>query len=288
MIAVIARPTLDRTIIDEVNKHKDWVAGHNDRFDGVDFEEAKKLCGTLLANSTELDGYVRYHKVGDIPTSFDARQKWPNCIHPIRDQQQCGSCWAFGATEALSDRICIAGGPNVVLSPQHMVSCDKKNYGCQGGYLNYAWQFMVDPGVCTDECMPYTSGGGSSGTCPNPLKCTGSGTWKTYQAKNWYSVPKSVEQIQTELMTHGPMEVAFNVYQDFFSYKSGVYKHKSGGLAGGHAVKLIGWGVDGNQPYWIIANSWGTSWGMNGLFWIARGTNECGIESNVIAGLPKV
>lgn len=88
-----------------------------------------------------------------------------------------------------------------------------------------------------------------------------------------------------EIMTNGPVEVAFNVYQDFFSYTSGVYSHKSGGLAGGHAVKAIGWGVENGTPYWLIANSWGTSWGMQGLFKIKRGSNECGIESNVVAGL---
>jgi C1A family cysteine protease len=74
-----------------------------------------------------------------LPTNFDPRtEKFSKCIHPIRDQAQCGSCWAFGATEALSDRFCIAG-KDVILSPQDLVSCDGNNYGCDGGYLNLAW-----------------------------------------------------------------------------------------------------------------------------------------------------
>ena len=85
-------------------------------------------------------------------------------------------------------------------------------------------------------------------------------------------------------MTNGPVEVAFTVYQDFFTYKSGVYVHKTGGVAGGHAVKAIGWGVEGGVPYWLIANSWGSGWGDAGFFKIKRGTNECGIEASVIAG----
>lgn len=74
-----------------------------------------------------------------LPTNFDPRtDKFSKCIHPIRDQAQCGSCWAFGATEALSDRFCIEG-KDVILSPQDLVSCDANNYGCDGGYLNLAW-----------------------------------------------------------------------------------------------------------------------------------------------------
>lgn len=89
-------------------------------------------------------------------------------------------------------------------------------------------------------------------------------------------------------MTNGPVEAAFYVYRDFISYKSGVYHHTSGSFLGGHAIKIIGWGVDGSTPYWIIANSWGTTWGINGFFWMLRGRNECGIESQVITGLASV
>ena len=90
--------------------------------------------------------------------------------------------------------------------------------------------------------------------------------------------------LQKEIMTNGPIEVAFQVYQDFMSYTSGVYQHTSGQLLGGHAVKMLGWGEDNGTPYWIIANSWGESWGQEGFFWILRGQDECGIESNGVAG----
>lgn len=75
------------------------------------------------------------------PADFDPRAEWPEHIHEVRDQAQCGSCWAFGATEAFSDRIAIAtsGATNVVLSPQDMVSCDTNNFGCDGGYMDKAW-----------------------------------------------------------------------------------------------------------------------------------------------------
>jgi len=85
-------------------------------------------------------------------------------------------------------------------------------------------------------------------------------------------------------MTYGPVEAAFTVYEDFLNYKSGVYHHVTGSQLGGHAIKILGWGVDNATPYWIVANSWNTDWGNQGFFWIKRGTNECGIESGVVAG----
>jgi cathepsin B len=100
-----------------------------------------------------------------------------------------------------------------------------------------------------------------------------------------YSVGPSVEDIQTEIMTNGPVEVAFSVYADFLTYKSGVYKHTSGSMLGGHAVKMLGWGTLAGADYWIVANSWNPDWGNQGYFYIARGTDECGIESEVVAGL---
>ncbi len=81
------------------------------------------------------------------------------------------------------------------------------------------------------------------------------------------------------------MRVCFYFLQDFASYTSGVYKHVSGSELGGHAIKIIGWGVDATAgKYWIVANSWNRSWGMDGYFYIAKGTNECGIEQEVVAG----
>ncbi len=97
----------------------------------------------------------------------------------------------------------------------------------------------------------------------------------------------NVAAIQTEIMTNGPVEAAFTVYQDFITYTSGVYKHVSGSEVGGHAVKILGWGVDSGTNYWLVANSWNPYWGNNGYFWILRGVDECGIEQNIVAGLAK-
>lgn len=252
-------------------------------------EEAKRYLGAPIKPLTDVTPITIHAE--QVPDSFDSRDQWPNCIHPIRDQAQCGSCWAFAASEVLSDRYCIAsnGATNVVLSPQALVSCDKSDYGCQGGYLDRSWNYLAQTGIPTDECYPYTSGGGVTGTCKT--SCHDGSAFVMYKAKAGSIVtPHDVTSIQTLIQTSGPVEAGFSVYNDFFSYKSGVYQHKTGSLAGGHAIKIIGWGVDTTSklPYWIVANSWNTTWGMNGFFWILRGKNECGIESNVIAGAANV
>jgi len=89
-------------------------------------------------------------------------------------------------------------------------------------------------------------------------------------------------------MNNGPVEIAFDVYEDFLTYKSGVYIHTDGSMLGGHAVKMLGWGTENGVDYWLLANSWNEDWGDNGFFKIRRGTDECGVESDVVAGTPKL
>jgi cathepsin B len=100
-------------------------------------------------------------------------------------------------------------------------------------------------------------------------------------------VTNTVEAIQRELMTNGPIEVGFMVYADFPLYQSGVYSHVAGKMVGGHAVKLMGWGNENGRDYWLCANSWNTNWGDNGFFKISRGTNEGNIENMAWAGIPR-
>uniref|UniRef100_A0A1I7UBU8 Pept_C1 domain-containing protein n=1 Tax=Caenorhabditis tropicalis TaxID=1561998 RepID=A0A1I7UBU8_9PELO len=255
-----------------------------------------------------------------IPDSFDSRAQWPNCpsISKIRDQSSCGSCWAVSAAETISDRICIASNGQTQLS----ISADDINAccgmvcgnGCNGGYPIEAWRHYVKKGYVTGGsyqektgCKPYPYppcehhvNGTHYKPCPSDMyptdKCERScqaGYALTYQqdlhfGQSAYAVSKKATEIQKEIMTHGPVEVAFTVYEDFEHYTGGVYVHTAGPSLGGHAVKMLGWGVDNGTPYWLCANSWNEDWGENGYFRIIRGVNECGIESGVVGGIPKL
>jgi cathepsin B len=185
-------------------------------------DEIKGMMGTKVP-----DAYTVEQVTGDQGT-FDARTKWPKCVHAIRNQQQCGSCWAFGATEALSDRFCIAG-TDVILSPEDLVECDSTDMGCQGGYLNKAWEYLEGTGAVTDTCSPYVSGSGNTPHCLHGA-CTDTHIpfLKYKCTEGSIAHPRSVAAIQKEIQDNGPIEGAFTVYQDFMSYKSGVYKHTTG------------------------------------------------------------
>lgn len=272
------------SLIEEINARGSWKAARSPRFEHVTFREALGMLGSLKKPS--FVPKIQLH-AGDIPDSFDSRTQWPGCIHDILDQGQCGSCWAFGATEAVSDRFCIAskGADKFVLSPQYLVSCDNTDYGCEGGYLDNAWEFVENNGLCTDTCFPYQSGSGDVPPCPT--QCADGSPMTLYKINNIQQIADAAS-MQTAIMNGGPVEAAFEVYEDFFSYSSGVYSHQSGQMVGGHAIKILGWGVDSGTPYWICANSWGNSWGMSGFFWILRGSDECQIEDNVICGDPQI
>ncbi|XGW24253.1 hypothetical protein V3C99_005998 [Haemonchus contortus] len=251
----------------------------------------------------------------DIPPSYDPRDVWKNCTtFYIRDQANCGSCWAVSTAAAISDRICIASKAEkqVNISATDIMTCCRPQCGdgCEGGWPIEAWKYFIYDGVVSggeyltkDVCRPYpihpcghhgndTYYGECRGTAPTPpckRKCR-PGVRKMYRidkryGKDAYIVKQSVKAIQSEILKNGPVVASFAVYEDFRHYKSGIYKHTAGELRGYHAVKMIGWGTENRTDYWLIANSWHDDWGENGYFRIIRGINDCGIEENVAAGL---
>lgn len=143
-----------------------------------------------------------------------------------------------------------------------------------------------------ESCNHHLDIGNACGSIQPTPECVqecDEGTDRTYKEDltfgSAYSVPQTEIQIQLEILTNGPVEAAFDVYEDFLTYKSGVYEHIEGDYSGGHAIKILGWGVENDTPYWLIANSWNANWGDAGYFKIRRGVDHCGIESDVTAGL---
>ncbi|KAF9688004.1 hypothetical protein SADUNF_Sadunf02G0152000 [Salix dunnii] len=300
---------LQDSIVQKVNENPKagWEATMNPQFSNYSVGEFKYLLGVKPTPKKEQSGVplVRHPKSMKLPKEFDARTAWPQCstIGRILGQLlpgHCGSCWAFGAVESLSDRFCIHYGMNISLSANDLVACCgwMCGDGCDGGYPIDAWRYFVQSGVVTEECDPYfddigCSHPGCEPGYPTPKcerKCADKNKlWaeSKHFSVNAYRIDSDPYSIMVEVSRNGPVEVSFTVYEDFAHYKSGVYKHITGDVMGGHAVKLIGWGTsDDGEDYWLLANQWNRGWGDDGYFKIKRGTNECGIEEDVVAGLP--
>lgn len=314
-----------KDLVEQMQKFpKTWTSGYNSKFSPESRPSDHSYLMGLLEPLPGMDLAVRpahEYKLRDqdIPASFDPRTTWGDMcpsLNEIRDQGSCGSCWAFGGAEAFTDRSCIQtqGAHTVDLSSQDVLSCCRTcGMGCNGGYTGQTWSYFVNTGISTGGlydgtgCKPYSiqpcvhhSDDTSRVNCEDlpysdtpacTSTCVAGYTTNTYandktQLSTSYKVPRSVASIQEELMTYGPAEAGFTVYEDFLSYTGGVYYHVSGRSHGGHAVKIMGWGTDADtgMDYWLIANSWNYDWGENGFFRIRRGTNECGIEASIYGG----
>jgi C1A family cysteine protease len=210
------------------------------------------------------------------PTSFDLRNVGGvNFSTPIKDQLGCGSCVAFGVLatmEAVARFTRRAATLPIDLSEAHMFYCHGRAAGARcstGWWPEQAFTAARNTGVTFEDYYPYTDG---------DQNCTGlNADWPNRLAKVTTSqfLNGNAATMKDFISTYGAVEVCMDVYQDFFSYGSGVYRHVTGGYAGGHCVCLIGY--DDVQGCWIAKNSWGTGWGDGGHFRIAYG--ECRIET---------
>ncbi len=204
----------------------------------------------------------------ELPSSLDWRHH-PDSnsyVTPVRDQGNCGSCWAFAATGALESNILIRNNQTNIdldLAEQILVSCSRAG-SCNGGYIDRASDFIRDTGLPVEPCYPYTA---TNGNCRKA--CT---DWRlnTDWIDSWLYVATtspSVGAIKNALYAYGPLVTTMDVYTDFFYYKGGIYRYAEGTYQGGHAILIIGY--DDINQYFIVKNSWGTSWGEEGFFNIA-------------------
>jgi len=295
-LGVFTQRILKEETVESIKSKADWESydWHENPFRDFSKEQIQALLGAHLTwdehNIHLLLDEDDHDILKDLPQEFDARKQWPECVFPVRNQEHCGSCWAFSGASVLTDRFCIAsqGGIKKVLSPQDMVSCDTTDYGCHGGLLDRAWTYLEKTGIVADECFPYVSGDGKNVPhCPHGTCSDNSLKYVKYRAVSSSSRPLTcAAQIKEELFKNGPVQTGFMVYEDFMHYKSGVYEHTHGQRLGGHAVKILGWGVENGKEFWIAQNSWGPTWGENGFFRIKLG--ECMFDENAYAGLPNI
>lgn len=267
-------PVIDDKKIDEHNSHTPWVQGPNKIFEGATLADAKKIINASFANHPNLSKCNSDDSV-TVPESFDSRIQWPNCVLPVGNQQKtCGSSYAFAATTAAAERMCIASKDNKLtqLSVQELLSCDVSNQGCKGGYINTALDYIRSKGIVDEKCFPYQADS-------DTVKCDKMCSDQKRERIDGYCILFGEEDIKKDIFKNGPVVAATQVNVDFLTYKSGVYTKgdEVARFSGFQAIKIIGWGVEsenehnkGNK-YWIVQNSWGEDWGENGTAKISMG-----------------
>jgi len=253
--------------VDFVREHNaanhTWTAGIN-QFSDLTAEEFKVqyLSGLIIPQGDNRAETIVLPDPSQ-PNDIDWRSK--GAVTPVKNQGQCGSCWAFSATGAVEGwAVAVAHKGLPSLSEQQLVDCAKSaGQGCQGGWPDKAIQWMAQHGSCSESAYPYTGRDGSCKQCSATIKPNGARGGQGESTLNG--------QLNTQ-----PVSVCVDASGGFQSYHGGVFSGPCG-TSINHAILAVGY----TSSYWIVKNSWGTSWGASGYIYMARGRNLCGVNQNL-------
>jgi cathepsin L len=272
------------TFKENVNKFTALTDVEMNKFKGYNRAQARAM-KTLWSTATPVNstGY---------PASLDWRTK--GAVTKIKNQESCGSCWAFASTETIESHVQIATGKLLDLSPQQITACTPNpdqcggTGGCSGATAELAFDYISkNGGLATAADYPYTAGGGNTGSClKKPLAATVTGFTKNKE--------NDLDGLMAAVQL-GP--VSISVDASWGAYSEGIFDGCSKNAIIDHAVQLVGYGEDNGNKYWIVRNSWGEDWGEGGYIRLKRfdssdahcGTdNEPGNGSGCKGGPPSV
>jgi len=266
----------------------DFVESHNaanksfavamNKFGDLSAEEfGRFFLGTRVSVSTAVR---QVSAPGANPAQWDWRTK--GAVTAIKNQGQCGSCWSFSTTGSTEGCHFLTTKKLVSLSEQNLMDCSTSqgNQGCDGGLMTQAMDYIIsNKGIDTESSYPYTA---QDGTCH--YKAANSGA----TLKSYINVNQGDENDLQDKVYLGPTSVAIDAsHSSFQFYSSGVYNEPDcSSTQLDHGVLAIGWGTASGSDYWLVKNSWGTDWGLQGYIWMTRnGNNQCGIAT--MATLPQ-
>ena len=215
-----------------------------------------------------------------VPRRIDWRKK--GAVTEVKDQGDCGSCWAFSSTGALEGQYFLKKNKLVSLSEQNLVDCsdDYGNLGCDGGRQEDAFDYIKENGgIDTEKSYPYEAEDGQCRFTSTYASATVTG-YRTISASNERALMQAVAKV-------GPISVSIDASKNsFMHYNSGVYYEplcSSSRRSLDHAVLVVGYGTHNGQDYWLVKNSWGEDWGMDGYIMMARNEdNNCGIATDAL------
>ncbi len=272
-----------RSAIDK--KGARWIAGETSVSKLSDREKKLRL-GLIKPDETdpaaaEMEMVFFLHEpLVDLPDALDWRANGGYYVTPVRNQGNCGSCWAFATAAALESYNLIKDntpGFDDNRAEEILLSCSGAG-SCNGGYIGSASNYIRNTGLPPESYFPYTATS-SDDSCSNALP-----GWEDFTSRidSWLYITNSsvsVDSIKNALHMYGPLVTTLDVYNDFYSYKNGVYEYTTGKRLGGHAVLVVGYKDDpsvNGGGYFIVKNSWGTGWGEGGYFNIAYSEiNSC-------------
>jgi C1A family cysteine protease len=212
-----------------------------------------------------------------LPASIDWRTK--GAVTSVKDQGQCGSCWTFSSTGAIEGAWAIAKGQLIDLSEQELVDCatgiSYGSHGCNGGQMDGAFKYVMEHGQCSLSAYPYVSGATKTGEICSSQQCN-----PVVHISSCSDVKPNDQLSLKAAVAQQPVAVAIEADTRYFqSYSGGVLTASTCGTNLDHGVLIIGYGTENGQDYWLVKNSWGTTWGENGYVKIARSssTNDAGI-----------
>jgi C1A family cysteine protease len=268
--------TANDAIINEHNgKGLSYTLGHN-KFSDLTWEEFHaKHMGSLFLNRPPKNMMRKHLKLGD--TVADAVD-WvtAGAVTPVKDQAQCGSCWAFSTTGSVEGAFQIANKQLLSFSEEDLVQCDHNgDQGCNGGLMDNAFEWIETNGLALESDYPYTSGSGTTGSCDSAKSAK-----KAVTISSFKDVPTGDEDALKSAVAQQPVSVAIEADKSAFQlYKSGVLDSSSCGTNLDHGVLVVGYGTDSSssKDYWKVKNSWGASWGESGYIRMVRGKNMCGV-----------
>ena len=267
----VFRNNLREIIVHNLDHTQNFTMGVNQFTDLTPEEFKAQFVGGL---KTEVGSYgckTFTSSASGAPDTIDWRSK--GAVTSVKDQGQCGSCWTFSSTGAVEGAWAISKGQLVDLAEQELVDCatgrDYGSHGCNGGQMEGAFKYIIENGQCSLSSYPYTA---KDGTCQ---KCTAVAHMSSC------SDVKPNDQVSLKgAVAQQPVSIAIEADTKYFqSYSSGILTSSDCGTNLDHGVLIAGYGDDNGQKYWLVKNSWGTTWGDKGYLKIARSdsTNDAGI-----------